>query len=732
MNALQPGHWKVLITDDQEMIHVMIKHYLKNYQFQGVGLQFIDAFSGKDAKSLLNKNPDIAVVVLDVMLEGSYNGFQIVQYIRETLNNKLLKIIMLTGKLDIEKAKSYFMTYDIDIYCPKHDINKIYFMMTASLKAFQNSYSIHNLHEQLKQKLKNQQLAEQELKELNHQLEKLVQNKEVQLQATHHSLREAVAYARSLTNEIETNNKAKSRFLANLSHEIRTPMNGIIGMLDLALKSDKKNRLKEYIALAKHAADHMHFLLTDILDFSKMRTSQFRIHCSTFKLADVIESAIIPLQLNALERSIEIIRQVDPDIPKFLYGAPDRLLQVLINLIKNAVKFSECCDIIIRVKKNDQSSLLEFNPDTHTELLFSVSDQGIGISQDHLESIFEPFFQSHMDLSASKGGLGLGLSICKQLIEMMGGKMWAESELNKGSTFYFALTFKLTDLNENNASQPINTQNQTSEMQINTNIKPKILIAEHPVINQDDCFNTLESHGIDVTKVFDGASAVTSFEKETFDIVLLDIKMPDIDGVMTTRLIRKKEARGKHVPIIGMTSHVSHKNKDAWIRAGMDDHLSKPINTDEMIQKLSQFISIPSQNLVETKKTLIKTEIETKFDIRVVKKKYDDNMDIVIKKLNDFIHHGNILIEKIESDLDHGNNKQGVNYFHQLMLLSADIDARKISDNSFRCKLAYRNENFEKVRKIMQTIKNEYLEYMKQIQNFLKDDSLHCKKKQKE
>ncbi|ETR70892.1 MAG: response regulator receiver [Candidatus Magnetoglobus multicellularis str. Araruama] len=356
----QPSQWKVLITDDQGMIHVMIKHYLKDYQFQGVGLQFIDAFSGKETRTLLTKHPDIAVVVLDLMLEEPDTGFQIVKYIRETLNNHLIKIIMLTGKLDIEKAKYFFMKYDIDIYCPKHDINKIFFMITASLRAFQGNQSLYELHDQLKSKLHNQQSAKNELKALNQQLEHMVHNKDAQLKKTSHSLHEAVTYARQLTNELESSNKAKSRFLANLSHEIRTPMNGIIGMLSLALNADLNKTQHEYISLAKHAADHMLFLLTDILDFSKIEANQFSINYDSFNLKNVIESAIVPLKLPALESSLELIYEIDPAIPETLFGASDRLMQILINLIKNAIKFSECADIQIKAKKMNAHYLTFF------------------------------------------------------------------------------------------------------------------------------------------------------------------------------------------------------------------------------------------------------------------------------------------------------------------------------------------------------------------------------------
>jgi len=714
MNSKQPAQWKVLITDDQEMIHVMIKHYLKNYQFQGMGLEFFDAFSGQEAKTLLRKNSDIAVVILDVVLEAPDTGFKIVQYIRETLKNKLLKIIILTGKLDLEKAKFYFMEYDIDIYCPKYDINKMFFMITASLRAYQNSKSIYNLHEQLKQKLNNQKQAEKELKELNQQLEQLVYNKDAQLQKTNHTLKEAVMHAREMANELETSNKAKSQFLANLSHEIRTPMNGIIGMLGLALKSELDKSQYEHISLAKHAADNMHFLLTDILDFSKLKTDQFNINYETFRLGDVIESAIIPLKLPALENNVNLICEIDTEIPKYLYGAPDRLFQVLLNLVKNAVKFSECCDIIIKVQKNELTPLPVQHPDSHIELLFSIIDQGVGISQDMLDSIFEPFYQGHTERNESKGGLGLGLSICKQLIERMGGKIWAVSEPEKGSTFHFVLSFKLTDLNDYNTTKKGIPGEKFK--------KTKILLAQYYVTGPDVCFHTLKSYGYDVTMVSDGASAVTAFEKEEFDLILMDTRMPDIDGIMATRLIRKKETKGTHVPIIALTSIVVDEQKESFIKAGMDDYLSKPIDKDEMIKKISQYVPGPSQNTHASQKPIIKSDINNKFDIHFVKNKYNDNMNVIMEKLNHFIQQGKFIIEKIESGLKHEKNQSCVKYFHQLMLLAADIGARTISDNAFRCKLAHRKDDFDKTTRIMQSIKDEYLIYVEQIQTFIKND----------
>ncbi|MBF0453115.1 MAG: response regulator, partial [Candidatus Magnetomorum sp.] len=433
--------WKVLITDDQDLIHVMIKHYLKDYQFKGAGLQFIDAFSGKEAMEQLDKNSDIAVIVLDVMLEESDTGFKIVQYIREDLNNKLLKIIMLTGKLDIDNAQHFFMKYDIDMYCPKHDLDKIFFMITASLRAYQSAHFIYQLHEKLKKELANQKAAETNLKELNKKLEQLVHKKEAQLENTTCSLQEAIVYARQLAQEVEINNTAKSRFLANLSHEIRTPMNGILGMLGLVLDSSLNPSQQDYLLLAKHSADQMLFLISDILDFSKMESDKLHIYNEAFRLADIIHAAIVPLKLSAQENGLELIYDISPDIPEYLFGAPDRLFQILINLIKNAIKFSECSDVMIKARINKKRLHANLS-DTHTEILFSIVDQGIGINQEVIESIFSPFFQGHIELSESKGGLGLGLIICKQLVEMLEGKIWAESTPGQGSTFHFILLFK--------------------------------------------------------------------------------------------------------------------------------------------------------------------------------------------------------------------------------------------------------------------------------------------------
>jgi len=713
-----PQKWKILIVDDQDLIHVMIKHYLKDYQFKGTALEYMDAQSGKIARTFLNKHTDIAVVVLDLMLEESDTGFKLVQYIREKLKNRLLQIILLTGKLDIEKAKFFFMEYDIDIYCPKHDLNKIFFMMTAALKAYHSSLSIHNLHEELKQRLDNQASAKKDLKAINCQLEQLVHHKDAQLKKTNLSLQESAAYALQLTNALETSNKAKSQFLANLSHEIRTPMNGIIGMLGLALNSKLNKVQHEHISLAKHAADHMLFLLNDILDFSKLETNQFSIHYEKFNLSAVIQSAIIPLKLTAMEKSLELIQDIDPEIPESLFGAPDRLLQILINLIKNAIKFSECADIYIKAQIESHNQRHEVLGEDCVEIQFSVSDQGIGIEPDIQKSIFDPFFQGHESLSKSKGGLGLGLSICKQLAEMMGGKIWVDSVPDKGSTFHFTLPFELSKKETQTPIVLSFSQDMKSALdRAEQSKKFKILLAEDHLMSRDVCLSTLKQNGYDVTVVFDGASAVEAFKRESFDLILMDIKMPDIDGLTATRIIRKREAdaNSSRIPIIALTAMASEDDRNACLKAGMNDHIAKPIDIDEMLQKIERFFqqpqgsNLPKENLSSA----------ISFDLNMLKKKFNNDMTVIIEKLNYFIQHGSDALNKIGQNLNEENERSTGKYLQQLINISDEVEARKISDNLFRLKLAMRKNDRDKSTQLIADIRKEFDHFTKQINQFL-------------
>jgi signal transduction histidine kinase len=706
----QNKKWKVLITDDEELIHVMITGLLEGYEFNGQELELFHAYSGEAAKAVLREHTDIVVIILDVRLEKRDTGFHMVQYIRETLKNSLIKIILLTAESSIDDFQEYFFKYDIDMYCTKQALNKILYFMTSSLRAYERSYTNDQLNKQLKQELINQQTAKDELKELNEKLGHLVQNKDVQLERTTDSLHEAIAYAKQLAQEAEASNQSKSRFLANFSHEIRTPMNGIIGMLDLAMQSGLNKSQHEYVSLAKQSADHMLFLINDILDFSKIASNKLQIHNQVFSIQNIIESAMTPLKMNALEKGLDLLYDIDPLIPEKLYGPHDRLLQILINLIKNAVKFSECNDVHIKARIHDKPL-----PEDSIEVLFSVIDQGIGMDQEIIKNIFDPFFQGHLELSESKGGLGLGLSICKQLVDMIGGHIWAESTPDKGSSFNFILPFKLI----NNVFEE--TDSHISEQDISFKAirkeKPNILVVEDHCINQMVCEDILVRNGYEVTVVMNGAEAVEAFQKDKYDLILMDIKMPEMDGITATKKIRNLENQDQRIPIIALTALAAENEKVDCLNAGMDIHISKPFDPPQMIMTIEKYLKAPSVQKKTSVSSKFKLMPGKSFDLEALKKKNNNDMAVVHQKINVLKSNGKKLLAQIEKTLTKGNELLLGKYVHKLMNIASDAGARRISDNAFRCKLALRKDDIENAQQMFIKLKKDYEIFLSEIQH---------------
>jgi len=699
--------WKILIAHKQKQIHSMIIQFLNDFIFQGIGLVFLNAFSDKEVKIVLNENPDISVLILDIMLEKENYGFEIVKYIREIINNDILKIIMLADHLEIENAKYFFVMYNIDMYCSTDDLNKIFFLITSCLRSYERSNSNYQLRKQLKDEISNHQNLIEYLNKFNNQLENLVYNNEPNIQKSKSSLKEIIDYSIQLTKKLDDNNKLKSRFIANLSHEIRTSLNGILGMLRLTLDSELKKIQREYISIAKLSGDHLLFLINDILDFSKLESDNLHITNELFNLKDIIESAIAPLKIAALENGLELIYEIDPDIPEQLIGPKNRLLQIFINLIKNAIKFSECSEIIIKANLNDQNLSVSDNSDEHIEILFSVIDKGIGIDQNMIKSIFDPFFQGHFELSESKGGIGLGLSICKQLVEMMEGKIWVESEPEKGSSFFFILPFNknigFEDKKENH-KYPF----QKPDFEPILKERPKILLVEDQFVNQDICVSILERNGYEVTVVMNGIEALEAFEKETFDLILMDIKMPEMDGFTAAKLIRKRETNGQHIPIIAVTVMADQEDKDACLKAGMDNHIARPVDPHDLLMAVKQYIKTPDNKKLKSPSSELRLISSKRFELDKLKNIYNNDMAIISEKINQFKEKGQIIISQIEKSFFDGNELQLGKYVHKLMNISSDAGAQKISDNAFRCKLAMRKKDNEKVQQMILKIKEEY------------------------
>ncbi len=371
----------------------------------------------------------------------------------------------------------------------------------------------------------------------------------------------------------EAASQAKSDFLANISHELRTPMNGIIGFTELALATELTGELREYLGIVKSSSDHLLSLLNDILDFSKTQANELRFETLTFRLRETIDKALQPFALEAGRKKVTFAWEVMPDVPDELTGDPTRLRQILVNLVANAIKFTEQGGVAVRVEvlhKREADVILHF----------SVRDTGIGIPTEKQGIVFEPFTQADTSTTRKYGGTGLGLTIAARLVKMMGGRLRLESTEGAGSKFDFNLGFSCQP------AAPALPERRCADGPILAAAGQRtwrILLAEDNIVNQRVVARLLEKQGYTVEVASTGRDALALLSQQAFDLVLMDIQMPDIDGFQATAAIRERErTSGKHLPILALTAHAMAGDRERCIKAGMDDYISKPIQPSDL------------------------------------------------------------------------------------------------------------------------------------------------------
>ncbi len=510
--------------------------------------------------------------------------------------------------------------------------------------------------------------ANTELNKLNLQLEERVVSRTTKLSLANYELSREAQERKMAEDRAKAASLAKSTFLANMSHEIRTPMNAIIGMTRLALKNNSDNRIKTYLQVITTAGHTLLGIINDILDFSKIEAGKLEIENIDFSLQTVMANINSMFTAKAREKNIILSLTVDDNVPDKLKGDPLRLEQIIINLVNNSLKFTDQGEVKIEVSLANKKG-------KHITLFVSVTDTGIGLSNEETSRLFTAFSQSDNSTTREYGGTGLGLAICKQLVNMMDGEIKVTSTPGKGSTFYFTVVVELSRENlEKMNKTPVQAQPEISTLK-----EALVLLVEDNKINQQVAVEILEDGGINVEIANNGQEALIAVKEKKYDAILMDIQMPTMDGFKATQMIRSDNAL-RDVPIIAMTAHAMKGDREKCLESGMNDYIAKPIDPDILFSILAKWLQItPSEKTAGKDISSLPTELPG-LKLAEAQQRLNNNKKLLFQLLQGFAKDYKTVPEEIKRSIDKSDLEAARHLVHNLKGVAGNLSIYNVSN----------------------------------------------------